>query len=100
MKINNKKILKRLGFNEKEISSLENKKDIEELIVLFSSLKIKDVKEYLLNNKYLFTKDIFSLARNISIIFNSNKDFNKTERILSTNKYAIINEKGDENDIF
>ncbi|HIT38052.1 MAG TPA: hypothetical protein IAB59_06225 [Candidatus Onthousia faecipullorum] len=95
MKINNKKILQRLGFNEKEISSLENKKDIEELIVLLSSLKIKDVKEYLLNNKYLFTKDIFSIARNISIIFNSNKDFNRTERILSTNKYAIINEKGD-----
>ena len=95
MKINNKKILQRLGFSEKEISSLENKKDIEELIVLLSSLKIKDVKEYLLNNKYLFTKDIFSIARNISIIFNSNKDFNRTERILSTNKYAIINEKGD-----
>ena len=95
MKINDKKILQRLGFNEKEISSLENKKDIEELIVLLSSLKIKDVKEYLLNNKYLFTKDIFSIARNISIIFNSNKDFNRTERILSTNKYAIINEKGD-----
>ena len=95
MKINNKKILQRLGFNEKEISSLENKKDIEELTVLLSSLKIKDVKEYLLNNKYLFTKDIFSIARNISIIFNSNKDFNRTERILSTNKYAIINEKGD-----
>lgn len=100
MKINNKKILQRLGFNEKEISCIENKKDIEELIILLSSLKIKDVKEYLLNNKYLLTKNIFSLAKNISLVFNKYKDYNTTENILRENNYAIIKEKGDKSDIF
>lgn len=94
MKKNNKKILLALNFNKKEVDSLVNNKNIEELIVLLSSLHIKDIKNYLLNNNYLFTKNIFSLAKNISNVFNSNKDFNKTTKILTENKYNIIDEKG------
>ncbi len=99
MKINDKKILQRLGFNRKEISSLHNT-DIEELIVILESLHIKDIKKYLLNNKILFTKNIFLLAKNISIVFNKYKDYNITETILRENKYDIIDEKGDKSDIF
>ena len=99
MKINDKKILQRLGFNRKEISSLHNT-DIEELIVVLESLHIKDIKKYLLNNKILFTKNIFLLAKNISIVFNKYKDYNITETILRENKYDIIDEKGDKSDIF
>lgn len=95
MKKNNKKLLQRLGFNIKEINLLKNNKNLEELIVLLESLHIKDIKEYLINNKYLFTKNIFSLAQNISIAFNKNKDYHKTEIALKENKYVIINEKGD-----
>ena len=99
MKINNKKILQRLGFNRKEISSLDNT-DIEELIVILESLNIKDIKKYLLNNKILFTKNIFSLAKNISLVFNKYRDYNTTEKVLRKNNYTIINEKGDNCDIF
>ena len=95
MKINNKKLLLRLGFNRKEISLLKNNNDIEELIVILESLHIKDIKKYLLNNKYLFTKNIFSLAKTISLSFNNIKDYTKTIKYLTKNKYAIINEKGD-----
>ena len=94
MKKNNKKILLALNFNKKEVDSLVNNKNIEELIVLLSSLHIKDIKNYLLNNSYLFTKNIFSLAKNISNVFNNNRDFNKTLKILTENKYNIIDEKG------
>lgn len=99
MKINDKKILQRLGFNRKEIASLDNT-NIEELIVILESLHIKDIKKYLLNNKILFTKNIFLLAKNISIVFNKYKDYNITETILRENKYDIIDEKGDKSDIF
>ena len=99
MKINDKKILQRLGFNRKEISSLDNT-DIEELIVILESLHIKDIKKYLLNNKILFTKNIFSLAKNISLVFNKYRDYNTTEKVLRKNNYAIINEEGDNCDIF
>ena len=99
MKINDKQILQRLGFNRKEIASLDNT-DIEELIVILESLHIKDIKKYLLNNKILFTKNIFLLAKNISIVFNKYKDYNITETILRENKYDIIDEKGDKSDIF
>ncbi|HIR59044.1 MAG TPA: hypothetical protein IAB38_03245 [Candidatus Onthousia excrementipullorum] len=99
MKINNKKILQRLGFNRKEISSLDNT-DIEELIVILESLHIKDIKKYLLNNKILFTKNIFSLAKNMSLVFNKYRDYNTTEKVLRKNNYAIINEEGDNCDIF
>ena len=99
MKINNKKILQRLGFNRKEISSLDNT-DIEELIVILESLHIKDIKKYLLNNKILFTKNIFSLAKNMSLVFNKYRDYNTTEKVLRKNNYAIINEEGDKCDIF
>ena len=99
MKINNKKILQRLGFNRKEISSLDNT-DIEELIVILESLHIKDIKKYLLNNKILFTKNIFSLAKNMSLVFNKYRDYNITEKVLRKNNYSIINEKGDNCDIF
>ena len=94
MKKNNKEILLALNFNKNEIDSLVNNKNIEELIVLLSSLHIKDIKKYLLNNNYLFTKNIFSLAKNISNVFNNNRDFNKTLKILTENKYNIIDEKG------
>ena len=94
MKKNNKEILLALNFNKNEIDSLVNNKNIEELIVLLSSLHIKDIKNYLLNNSYLFTKNIFSLAKNISNVFNNNRDFNKTLKILTENKYNIIDEKG------
>ncbi len=99
MKINNKKILQRLGFNRKEIASLDNT-DIEELIVILESLHIKDIKKYLLNNKILFTKNIFSLAKNMSLVFNKYRDYNITEKVLRKNNYSIINEKGDNCDIF
>ena len=99
MKINDKKILQRLGFNRKEISSLDNT-DIEELIVILESLHIKDIKKYLLNNKILFTKNIFSLAKNMSLVFNKYRDYNTTEKVLRKNNYAIINEEGDNCDIF
>ena len=79
MKINDKKILQRLGFNRKEIASLDNT-DIEELIVILESLHIKDIKKYLLNNKILFTKNIFSLAKNMSLVFNKYRDYNTTEK--------------------
>ena len=94
MKKNNKKILLALNFNKKEVDSLVNNKNIEELIVLLSSLHIKDIKNYLLNNSYLFTKNIFYLAENISNVFNINKDFNETTKLLTENKYNIIDEKG------
>ena len=87
MKTYNKKILQNLGFNKEEITLLKNNNDIEELIVLLSSLHIKDIKNYLLNNNYLFTKNIFSLAKNISNVFNNNRDFKKTIKILTENKY-------------
>ena len=99
MKINDKKILQRLGFNRKEIASLDNT-DIEELIVILESLHIKDIKKYLLNNKILFTKNIFSLAKNMSLVFNKYRDYNITEKVLRKNNYAIINEEGDNCDIF
>lgn len=99
MKINDKKILQRLGFNIKEIASLDNT-DIEELIVILESLHIKDIKKYLLNNKILFTKNIFSLAKNMSLVFNKYRDYNTTEKVLRKNNYAIINEEGDNCDIF
>lgn len=99
MKINDKKILQRLGFNRKEIASLDNT-DIEELIVILESLHIKDIKKYLLNNKILFTKNIFSLAKNMSLVFNKYRDYNTTEKVLRKNNYAIINEEGDNCDIF
>ena len=99
MKINDKQILQRLGFNRKEIASLDNT-DIEELIVILESLHIKDIKKYLLNNKILFTKNIFSLAKNMSLVFNKYRDYNITEKVLRKNNYAIINEEGDNCDIF
>ena len=99
MKINDKKILQRLGFNRKEIASLDNT-DIEELIVILESLHIKNIKKYLLNNKILFTKNIFSLAKNMSLVFNKYRDYNTTEKVLRKNNYAIINEEGDNCDIF
>lgn len=95
MKINNKKLLLRLGFNRKEIFLLKNNNDIEELIVILESLHIKNIKKYLLNNKYLFTKNNFSLAKTISISFNNIKNYAKTIKYLTKNKYIIINEKGD-----
>ena len=90
MKINDKQILQRLGFNRKEIASLDNT-DIEELIVILESLHIKDIKKYLLNNKILFTKNIFSLAKNMSLVFNKYRDwFIKVIRTISYSQITYI----------
>ncbi len=101
MKETNKQVLLSIGLTVKEIATL-NKFDlnIEELVVLLASLHIKDIKKYLNNNRYLLTENIFSLAQNISDVFNVKKDFNETEKILSENKYAIIDKKVINNDIF
>ena len=100
MKTYNKKILQNLGFNKEEITLLKNNNDIEELIVILESLNIKDIKKYLLKNNNLFTKNIFSLAKNIAIVFNKYRDYKITEEILRNNDYTIIDEKGDKSDIF
>ena len=100
MKTYNKKILQNLGFNKEEITLLKNNNNIEELIVILESLNIKDIKKYLLKNNNLFTKNIFSLAKNISIVFNKYRDYKITEEILRNNDYTIIDEKGDKSDIF
>ena len=52
MNRNKKKLLLSLGFKEREITSLKKYKNIEELIVLLSSLHIKNIKRYLLKNNY------------------------------------------------
>lgn len=95
MKNNNQKILLALGFNKKEIAILKINTNIEELVVLLSSLHIKNIKKYILRNEYLLTCNIYDLSSIISNTFNKNKSYCKVKRILTKNKYAIINEKGD-----
>ena len=43
---------------------------------------------------------VFSLAKNMSLVFNKYRDYNTTEKVLRKNNYAIINEEGDNCDIF
>lgn len=95
MNKNNKKILLSLRFNEKEITLLQDNKNIEELIVLLSSIRIKNMKKYILKNNYLLDYNIYDLSYIISKIFNKKKNYCIVKRILTKNKYAIINEKGD-----
>lgn len=95
MNRNKKKLLLLLGFKEREITSLKKYKNIEELIVLLSSLHIKNIKRYLLKNNYLFTYNIYDLSYIISKTFNQKKNYCLVKRILTKNKYVIIEEKGD-----
>ena len=95
MNRNKKKLLLSLGFKEREITSLKKYKNIEELIVLLSSLHIKNIKRYLLKNNYLFTYNIYDLSYIISKTFNQKKNCCLVKRILTKNKYVIIEEKGD-----
>ena len=95
MKIKNKKLLLSIGFNKKEIKSLKDNKRVEELIVLLSSIHIKNIRKYILKNNYLLNYNIYDLAYIIATIFNEKKNFCVVKRILTKNKYAIINEKGD-----
>lgn len=95
MNKNNKKILLSLRFNEKEITLLQDNKNIEELIVLLSSIHIKNIKKYILKNNYLLDYNIYDLSYIISKVFNKKKNYCIVKRILTKNKYAIINEKGD-----
>ena len=95
MNRNKKKLLLSLGFKEREKTSLKKYKNIEELIVLLSSLHIKNIKRYLLKNNYLFTYNIYDLSYIISKTFNQKKNYCLVKRILTKNKYVIIEEKGD-----
>lgn len=95
MKIKNKKLLLSIGFNKKEIKSLKDNKRVEELIVLLSSIHIKNIRKYILKNNYLLNYNIYDLAYIITTIFNEKKNFCVVKRILTKNKYDIINEKGD-----
>ena len=95
MKINNKKILLSIGFKEKEITTLKGNKNLEELIVLLESIHIKNIKKYIIKNNYLLDYNIYDLSYIISKVFNEKKNYCIVKRILTKNKYAIINEKGD-----
>lgn len=76
-------------------------KNIEELTVLLSMLKIKNINNYLNNNCYLKKYCIYDLAYMIMETFNQKRDFNLTKDTLTKNKYAIINKKEDDyNDLF
>ena len=95
MKIKNKKLLLSIGFNKKEIKSLKDNKRVEELIVLLSSIHMKNIRKYILKNNYLLNYNIYDLVYIIATIFNEKKNFCVVKRILTKNKYDIINEKGD-----
>ena len=95
MKINNKKILLSIGFKEKEITTLKGNENLEELIVLLESIHIKNIKKYIIKNNYLLDYNIYDLSYIISKTFNEKKNDCIVKRILTKNKYAIINEKGD-----
>lgn len=95
MKTNTREILLSVGFNQKEIKALEDNENIEELIVLLSSIYIKNIKNYLLKNNYLLDHDIYDLSYIITTTFNDKKNFCTVKRILTKNKYVIIDEKGD-----
>lgn len=79
----------------KEITSLENYKSIEELVILLSSLHIKNIKKYILRNKYLLDCNIYDLSYVIASTFNTKKNYCIVKRILTKNKYFITSEKDD-----
>lgn len=95
MKTNNKKLLLSIGFKEKEITTLKDNENIEELIVLLSSIHIKHIKKYIIKNNYLLDYNIYDLSYLIANTFNEKKNYCIVKRTLTKNKYAIINEKGD-----
>ena len=95
MNKNNKKMLLSIGFKEREIITLKNNENLEELIVLLASIHIRNVKKYILKNNYLLDYNIYDLSYIISKTFNEKKNYCIVKRILTKNKYAIINEKGD-----
>ena len=96
MNKNNKKMLLLIGFKEKEITTLKGNKNLEELIVLLASIHIRNVKKYILKNNYLLDYNIYDLSYIISKVFNEKKNYCIVKRILTKNKYAIINGKGEE----
>ena len=67
--------------------------NIEELIVLLSSLHIRNIKKYLLKNNYLLNRSIYDIAYIISKTFNEKYDYCRTKRLLTKTKYAIIDGK-------
>lgn len=91
---NNNEILLSIGFKEEE-ENLINNKNIEELIVLLSSLHIMNLKRYILKNKYLLDYNIYDLSYIISKTFNEKKNYCIVKRILTRNKYILNNKKGD-----
>lgn len=95
MNKNNKKMLLSIGFKEKEITTLKANKNLEELIVLLASIHIKNIKKYILKNNYLLDYNIYDLSYVIATTFNKKKNYCIVKRILTKNKYAIINEKSD-----
>ncbi len=95
MKKKNKKLILSIDFKEKEVSTLKNNKNIEELIVLLGSIHIKNIKKYILKNNYLLNYNIYDLSYAITKTFNKKKNYCIVKRILTKNKYAIINKKGD-----
>ena len=63
-------LLQTIGFTKEEIDKLLLKhpkcyQKFEELISLLGSLQIKNIKNYLMQNSYLFEKDIYIIANNI-----------------------------------
>ena len=91
---NNNEILLSIGFKEEEENLIINK-NIEELIVLLSSLHIMNLKRYILKNKYLLDYNIYDLSYIISKTFNEKKNYCIVKRILTRNKYILNNKKGD-----
>ncbi len=93
------KILLSIGFDKKEIEGfLIKDKDIEEKLVLLSSLYIENFKEYICEYKYLLNYNIYDLAYLISNIFDKKRDFSVVRDILTNEE--IISKKGDNSDIF
>ena len=91
-------LLQSIGFTKEEIDKLLLKhpkcyQKFEELISLLGSLQIKNIKNYLMKNSYLFEKDIYIIANNISKTFNIEQNYYKTIKKLTTNKYDIISIK-------
>ena len=77
------------------MKNLKVNNNIEELIVLLSSLHIRNIKKYLSKNSYLLSLNLYDIAYIISKTFNEKYDYCKSKRLLTKSKYVIINEKGD-----
>ena len=77
------------------MKKIKENDNIEELIVLLSSLHIRNIKKYLIKHNYLLNLDIYDVAYIISKTFNEKYDYCKTKRLLTKTKYDIIDKKGD-----